>query len=104
MTVSPTTSIDDNCGRRITAAVVAASANWKPWSAHLSAVRSAVRSTCAVGEAVILLHPCLPLAGGSIGMEREQISKMTVSPIARSAAAGSSEPSGRSWKHAISLA
>ena len=41
----------------------------------------------AVDETVILLHPPLPLVGVSIVMDRESVSKMTVSSMATGAAA-----------------
>ena len=40
------------------------------------------RRRLAVGETVILLHRPLPSAGVSIAMERESVSRMTVSPMA----------------------
>ena len=52
----------------------------------------------AVGETVILLHPLLPLVGVSIGMERESVSKMTVSPMARCDATARRPASGRTGR------
>ena len=49
--------------------------------------RADSRECCGLGRAVgvtaIFLHPLLPLAGVSTRMERERVSKMTVSPMAR---------------------